>query len=154
MGEHFRNGIREEEMERRTFIRWGLFGLGGSIVAPRIALAAATEQAMAGGVYHTRDAPGRWTKEVTAHVPDIKVNKDEDGVVVRVLTKHPMDGYRHYIVKHMILDKDFRFVAENRFNPLEDEDAISYFPVARYGGPVYVLSVCNQHDTWMEMAEI
>lgn len=30
----------------------------------------------------------------------------------------------------------------------------SEFVLEQYSGPVYVLSTCNQHDSWLNMAEI
>lgn len=141
-------------MERRAFIRLGFLGLGSSVFAPHIALARVSEQQMAGGVYYTREAPGRWNKKVTSHLPNIEVEKTEGKVILRVLTRHTMDDYEHYIVKHMILDKEFRFLEEKMFNPLQDKEPLSEFALGQYSGPIYALSVCNQHDTWLNTAEI
>ena len=65
-----------------------------------------------------------------------------------------MEEYDHYIVKHIVLDKDFRFVDEKRFDPLQDKEPLSEFALGEYSGQIYVLSVCNQHDTWLNFAEV
>ncbi len=141
-------------MDRRHFIRVGLAGIGGAIVAPKTVLASAADSPMAGGLYYTEDAPGRWSKKVLSHLPNIEVDKQEEGTVIRVLTRHTMEEYDHYIVKHIVLDKDFRFVDENMFNPMQDKEPLSEFSLGGYIGPVHVLSVCNQHDTWLNVVEI
>jgi len=141
-------------MDRRHFIRFGFAGMGGLVVAPRLVLAGAADSPMAGGVYHTADAPGRWSKKVLSHLPNIEVAKQADATTLQVFTRHTIEGYQHYIVKHMVLDKDFRFVAEYMFDPLKEKEARSEFSLAGYTGPIYVLSVCNQHDTWLNVAEI
>jgi len=141
-------------MDRRDFIRFGMAGVGGAVVAPTLAFAGAAESPMAGGVYHTADAPGRWSKKVLSHLPNIKVAKQEQGTTIQVLTRHTFEEYDHYIIKHMVLDKDFGFVAENFFNPLKDKEPLSEFSLGSYQGTIYVLSVCNVHDTWMNVAEV
>lgn len=141
-------------MQRRTFFRLGFVGLGSSLVVPRIALAGISERTMAGGVYYTKDAPGRWNKKVTSHLPNIEVDKTGNDAIVRVLTRHTMDDYEHYIVKHMLLDRDFQFLDEKMFNPLKDKEPLSEFSLGQYSGPIYALSVCNQHDSWLDVAEI
>jgi superoxide reductase len=141
-------------MDRRHFIRFGITGLGGLVVAPRLVLAGAADSPMAGGVYHTAEAPGRWSKKVLSHLPNIEVAKQAQAATVEVFTRHPIEGYEHYIVKHMVLDKDFQFVAEHMFDPLKEQEARSQFSLGDYSGMIYVLSVCNQHDTWLNVAEV
>ena len=141
-------------MDRRNFIQLGFAGIGSTLVAPRIVLASASEQSMAGGVYYTADAPGRWSKKVTTHFPNVEVQKGQDGAIIRVETRHAIDGYDHYIVKHIALDKDFNFITEHMFDPLKDKAAISELSLGQYSGPVHVLSVCNKHDTWMNVTEV
>jgi superoxide reductase len=141
-------------MDRRNFIHLGLAGIGSTIVAPRLAIASASEQSMAGGVYYTAEVPGRWSKKVSTHLPNVEVQKGQDGAIIRVETRHSIDGYDHYIVKHMALDKDFNFITEYMFNPLEEKAAISELSLGTYSGPVHVLSVCNIHDTWMNVTEV
>ena len=141
-------------MDRRHFIRFGLAGIGTAMVAPRSVLASAAESSMAGGVYYTADAPGRWSNKVLSHLPNIEIEKQQQAATVRVLTRHTMEQYDHYIVKHIVLDKDFRFVAEKMFNPLQDKEPLSEFALGEYSGRIHVLSVCNRHDTWMNIAEV
>lgn len=140
-------------MDRRNFIRFGLVGGTATLIAPKIILAAAPGP-MAGGIYYTRDAPGRWNKKVSSHLPNIEVEKQAGGAKIRVLTRHTMDDYEHYIVKHMVLDGNYRFIDEKMFAPGKDMEPASEFVLEQYSGPVYVLSTCNQHDSWLNMAEI
>ena len=140
-------------MDRRKFIQLGLAGGASTLIAPKIVLAA-TPDPMAGGVYHTTDAPGRWNKKVASHLPNIEVEKQENGAKIRIVTRHGMDDYEHYIIKHMILDGNYRFIDERLFTPGKDKEPISEFTLEGYSGPVYALSACNQHDTWLNMAEI
>ncbi len=145
----------EVAVDRRNFIQLGFAGIGSTFVAPGLVLAYTSEQqSMAGGVYYTADAPGRWGKKVQLHFPNIELEKGQDGAKIHVQTRHTFDGYDHYIIKHTVLDKDFNFIAENMFNPLQDKEPVSEFSLGKYSGPVYVLSVCNKHDTWMNIAEI
>jgi len=104
---------------------------------------------MAGGLYYTKDAPGRWSKKAAGHLPTIEVT----GKSIKVITPHSMNDYEHYIVKHIILDKDFKFVAETMFKPGKDSAAISEYTLET-SGPIHVLSVCNKHDTWMSIAKV
>jgi superoxide reductase len=141
-------------MDRRGFIRLGIAGVGTAIAAPRLVLAGVADSPMAGGIYHTADAPGRWSGKAGSHLPIIEVAKQAQGATIEVVTPHPVDGYRHYIVKHLVLDKDFRFVAEHMFDPMQEPVVRSEFSLGAYSGAIYVLSVCNQHDSWLNMAEI
>jgi superoxide reductase len=141
-------------MNRRRFIGFGVAGVGGAVLAAKPALAGVNESSMAGGVYYTAEAPGRWSKKVLSHLPEVEVVKQEQGAVVRVRTRHLMEKYDHYIIKHVVLDSDYTFVAEKSFNPLEDEEPQSEFVLGDYSGRIYVLSVCNLHDTWMNSAEV
>lgn len=104
---------------------------------------------MAGGVYYTKDAPGRWSKKVGGHLPLIEVS----GKDIEVTAPHGMSGYEHYIVKHMILNAKFEFMDEKMFDPMKDKAPISQFSLD-YSGRIYVLSACNKHDTWLNIADI
>ena len=137
-------------MDRRNFIQLGFASIGSTIVAPRLVIASNGEQAMAGGVYYT----GRWSKKVSTHLPNVEVGKGQDGTIIRVETRHAIDGYDHYIVKHIALDRDFNFITEHMFDPLKDKAAISKLSLGNYSGPVHVLSVCNKHDTWINAMEV
>jgi superoxide reductase len=140
-------------MDRRTFIQAGLIGTGSTLITPKFVLAGQQDK-MAGGLYYTGDAPGRWSKKVQSHLPNIEVEKTPEGAAIQVVTRHTMEKYEHYIIKHILLDKNYRFIAENMFDPLTVKEPISVFKLEQYSGPVYALSVCNKHDTWLNVAEI
>jgi len=150
-------------MDRRKFMRFAFgsaaAGLTAGTLAPTLALAststsAATASKMAGGVYYTRESPGRWAKKIDGHLPHVEVVQKDNGAVVKIVTAHGMDPYAHYIVKHMVLDSDFNFIAEHMFDPTIDKAPISEISVGTYRGIVNVLSVCNKHDTWLSTAEV
>jgi len=140
-------------MDRRSFIRLAVAGSAAGIIAPEIVLAGSkkiSSDPMSGGVFYTKDSPGRWAKKAGPHSPIIQTS----GSTIDVVTSHPMNGYKHYIVKHMLLDKDFNFIDEKVFDPTKDKTAESQFTLKSYSGPIYALSVCNLHDSWLTVAEI
>ena len=139
-------------MDRRNFIRLAVAGSATGIIAPKMVLAGTSD--MAGGLYYTADAPGRWSKKVAGHLPNIDVSRSDAGISLHVVTSHGMTGYEHYIIKHIVLDSDFNFVAEKMFDPMKDKAPISDFDLGKYSGPVHVLSVCNKHDSWLNSAEV
>lgn len=141
-------------MNRRHFIRFGLAGIGGSLVIPQAVLAGSKSASLAGGLYFTKDAPGRWSKKVSGHLPHIAIQKNNAASIIEVSTAHEMKGYEHYIVKHILLDKHYNFLQEHMFNPNKDKTPISKFTLNNYSGTLYALSVCNKHDTWLNVAEI
>ena len=105
---------------------------------------------MAGGVYYTKESPGRWEKKAGLHIPAME--KTENGI--QIATGHPMNAGKHWIVKHMLLDSDFKFIDEKIFNPEKDKAAISSHKLSGQTGVVYALSVCNLHDTWLSYIEV
>lgn len=137
-------------MDRRNFIRLSVAGLATGIVAPQTVLATSSKLPVTGNIFYTKDAPGRWSKKVGGHFPMVELDKG----VIQVSTNHDMNDYNHYIVKHIILDKDYNFLDENMFNPMKDKRAVSEFKLSNYSGPVYALSVCNKHDTWMNVINV
>jgi len=70
-----------------------------------------------------------------------------------VATGHEMDGFTHYIVKHVVLDQNFEFVSEILFDPAVDSP-VSQHDIGGLQGVVYALSVCNKHDTWLDVLEL
>lgn len=140
-------------MDRRNFIRLATAGSAAGLIAPG-ALLAATGHGMAGGVYYTSEAPGRWAKKVSPHLPRIEVARDGAVRSIQVVTAHEMKAHAHYIVKHMLLDRNYRFLDEHLFDPIEDKTAVSEFQLGEYSGPIHVLSVCNKHDTWLNRIEV
>lgn len=142
-------------MDRRSFIRISSVGATVGIIAPQIVLAGSlskkiSKNAMAGGLFYTKESPGRWAKKAGSHSPIIQ--KIDSGV--RVVTGHPMKQGKHWIIKHVLLDSDFKFIAENIFNPNKDKAAISNFSLSGQRGAVYALSVCNLHDSWLTVLEV
>lgn len=140
-------------MDRRDFIRLSAAGVGAGMVAPAMALADSGKQA-AGSIYYTKDAPGRWSDKVATHLPNIEIEKAGGKVAVKIVTAHEMKGYEHYIVKHVLLDQNYKFIDEYLFNPDKDKAAISTFTLHDYSGPIYALSMCNKHDLWLNGTEV
>lgn len=141
-------------MERRDFIRLSLAG-GAAVAVPQRLLAADCAGDMAGGVYYTKENPGRWAEKVGGHLPSLEKSVAADGgVTVKVTTDHAMSGYKHYIVKHQLLDGDFRFLGETMFHPDKDEPVSEYKLPAGYKGKVHALSMCNKHDLWLNGMEV
>jgi superoxide reductase len=73
---------------------------------------------------------------------------------IQVVTGHVMKGHEHYITKHTLLDRNFKFLSEFMFDPMKHKSPKSEFAVNNYTGKVYVLSHCNKHDTWMNSVEL
>lgn len=141
-------------MERRDFIRLSVASAGASLVTPALTLAAGEEQATASrDIYYTKEAPGRWAGKVATHLPTIEITKAEDTTTVKIVTPHEMKGYEHYIVKHVLLDKNYKFIDEHLFDPSKDSVAVSTFTLKNYSGALYALSLCNKHDLWLNSAE-
>ena len=140
-------------MQRRDFIRLSVTSLGAGIIAPQVTWAESTKPVTA-DVFYTKDAPGRWSSKVSTHLPNIEIIKDGGKITVKVITAHEMKGYEHYIVKHVLLDKNYQFINEHLFNPLEEQTPMSTFTLDNYSGTLYVLSLCNKHDLWLNSTEI
>jgi superoxide reductase len=146
-------------MNRRRLIQLGMLGGTASLLAPQGVLGREAGQPlnspMAGGLFYTREAPGRWSKKVASHIPNLEMQPASDGKIdIQVVTRHDFDGYKHYIIKHVLLDKDFRFMMENTFDPMTAKYPESVFTLDAYSGPLYALSVCNKHDTWIDVLEV
>ncbi len=141
-------------MERRSFIKLNALGLGASVMAPTLALAKTVEVAAVSDIYYTKDSPGRWKEKVAGHLPSIGIEKAGNKITVKIVTSHEMKSYEHYIVKHVLLDKNYKFLDEHLFNPEKENSAISTFTLENYSGAIYALSMCNKHDLWLNMANI
>jgi superoxide reductase len=142
-------------MERRSFIRIAIAGATTGIIAPKIVLAGTlnnkiSNNKMAGGLYYTKESPGRWKKKSGSHSPIIE--KTNTGI--QVVTGHPMKLNEHWIVKHILFDKDFNYINQTIFNPAKDKAAISNFTLSGHSGEIYALSVCNLHDSWLSVLEV
>ena len=136
-------------MDRRALLKLSLLGSAG-VILPKVT-SASNMASPAGGLYYTKSAPDRWAKKVGGHFPSVE--KMLDGKI-KVATGHAMDGYKHYIVKHIVLDKDNNFLAENMFDPMKDKVPVSTFDLGTYKGEIKVLSVCNKHDTWVNAIRV
>ena len=138
-------------MDRRELLRSALataIGAAGTLILPRFVLAAepplAPASPLAGSLYYTKEQPGRWKGKAAGHLPVV----ERKGSVLTVRTPHPQDGFKHYIVKHLVLDRDFKIIADTRFNPWRDEP-VSSADVYNRDDVVYAISVCNVHDAWL-----
>ena len=139
-------------MNRRNFMRLGLAG-AGLMTLNATPLLAETKQAEligAGGLFYTKENAGRWAGKIATHLPTIEIEKS----TVKVTTAHEMNGFEHYIVKHVLLDKNYQFLDEHFFNPTTDKVAISTFNLPNYSGTLHVLSLCNKHDLWLNSVEL
>jgi superoxide reductase len=104
----------------------------------------------AGGLFYTKENAGRWAGKIATHLPAVEIEKS----TVKVTTAHEMNGFEHYIVKHVLLDKNYQFLDEHFFNPTIDKIAQSTFNLPNYSGTLHVLSLCNKHDLWLTTVEL
>jgi superoxide reductase len=141
-------------MQRRNFIKWGFAGIGATLITPSWVSAKNVAAAPVSDIYYTKDSPGRWKDKVAGHLPSIGIEKTKGKITVKVVTSHEMKGYEHYIIKHVLLDKNYKFLDEHLFNPEKDKVAISTFTLDQYSGAIYALSMCNKHDLWLNFATI
>jgi superoxide reductase len=151
--------IKGDIVDKRSFIRFGLVGSTVGIIAPKPVFAAAMDSGLAsklaGGVFHTEDAFGRWNKGVAEHhLPSLEKRVSGSMVELHVATNHPMSAYAHYIIKHELLNADFHFMQEHLYNPSSDKAPVAMFDIGTYKGAVYVLTMCNVHDLWLNMIEV
>nr|VFJ49730.1 MAG: superoxide reductase [Candidatus Kentron sp. FW] len=144
-------------MQRRNLIRLALAGAASGVLIPKAVFAGSggnNTNSMAGGVFYTEGTPGRWRGKEKSHLPLIEVEKKSDGISVQITTSHEMKGQEHYITKHILLDRNYDFLAEKMFDPSKDKVAISKFSLGKYSGPIHALSVCNKHDTWLSTKQV
>lgn len=142
-------------MERRDFIRLSIASVGTGIVLPAMALAESDKLLTTpGDIYYTKDAPGRWSDKVATHLPNMAIERTGRNVTVKITTAHEMKGYEHYIVKHVLLDQNYKFINEYMFDPVKEKAAVSTFTLHDYSGSLYALSMCNKHDLWLNAAEV
>ncbi len=104
---------------------------------------------LAGNIYYTKNRPGRWSNILDSHVPEIIENNN----ILEISTLHEMRGYEHYIIKHLVLDNKLNIISEKRFDPSKDAP-VSRHNITGYLDKVYILSVCNQHDTWLNSFDL
>ena len=104
---------------------------------------------LAGSFYYTKKKPGKRINLVQAHSPILEISEN----TLKVFTPHEMKGYDHYIIKHIVLDSRFNIISEKVFDPAT-ETPISKHNIVGYEDKLYVLSVCNHHDTWLDFIKI
>ena len=91
---------------------------------------------------------------MAGHLPSIGIEKAGGKLTVKIVTPHEMKGYEHYIVKHVLLDKNYKFIDEHLFNPEKELTPTSSFVLENYSGTIYALSMCNKHDLWLSSATV
>ncbi len=145
-------------MQRRNFINFfikgSVAGLGATLLTPQWASARMVKPPPVSDIYYTKDSPGRWKEKVAGHLPSIGIEKSGEKITIKIVTSHEMKGYEHYIVKHVLLDKNYKFIDEHLFNPEKDKSATSSFTLEKYSGAIYALSLCNKHDLWLNTATV
>ena len=104
---------------------------------------------LAGSFYYTKHKSGNKENLVQSHSPLLEINEN----TLSVSTPHEMKGYDHYIIKHIVLDKRFNIISEKIFDPSK-EIPISKHNIIGYEDKLYVLSICNNHDTWVDIIKI
>ena len=104
---------------------------------------------LAGSFYYTKDKPGNKESLVKSHSPLLEINEN----TLSVSTPHEMKSYDHYIIKHIVLDNKFNIISEKVFDP-SVETPISEHNIIGYEDNLYVLSICNNHDTWVDIIKI
>ena len=104
---------------------------------------------LAGSFYFTKKKPGNKKNLVQSHSPLLEINNN----TLSVYTPHEMKGYDHYIVKHIVLDNRFNVISEKTFDP-STETPVSKHNISGYEDNLYILSVCNHHDTWLNIIKI
>ena len=104
---------------------------------------------LAGSFYYTKNKPGQKDSVVQSHSPILEIDEN----ILIVFTPHEMKGYDHYIIKHIVLDNRFNKISEKVFDPSK-ETPISKHNIMGYVDMLYVLSVCNHHDTWVDVIKI
>ena len=92
-------------MDRRNFIRFGVAATAGGLIVPSLSLAEGTMSG-AGGIYYTKDKPGRWAAKACGHATLIMLKKTCAETTVEVVTTYEKKQYVHYTIKHMLLNKD------------------------------------------------
>ena len=144
-------------MQRRSFISLAAgisSALGASrVFAPKEILGAGASDILAsnaaGNLFYTKDAPGRWSKKIRAHIPIIEKDSNE----IQVITKHKSVDWDHYNVKHVIYDQNFKYLDEVMFKPDKTKwkkTTYCSFKLDNIPDVFLVMSYCNKHDGWIE----
>ena len=141
-------------MNRRNFIKFSssisLASLTG-LYLPKTAFAETEiiNSSLAGKIFYTENNPGRWSKKIMGHLPSFSKSNN----IVEITTGHEMNGFTHYIVKHMIFNEKFDLINEVFFNP-ETDAPVSNYNIGSLKNKIYALSLCNKHDAWLNSYKI
>ncbi len=134
---------------RRAFLKTSLAVAAGMAVG-RISPVSADSASFPGGIVYTEQNPGKWSKKVAGHLPNVKI----EGNKLTVTTTHGMTD-EHYIVRHTIVSKNGDVLGEKTFSP-SDAEAKSVFElpdvISKYAWDtttLYATSFCNKHDLWV-----
>jgi superoxide reductase len=146
-------------MDKRSFIRLSMAGSAAGIIMPKSVLAAGMDSILqsrlAGGVFYTAEKFGRWNKALADHhLPHLDKQVSGGKAQLQAATSHPMNAWGHYIIKHQLLDAELKFMQEHPYHPEKDKSPMATFDLGSYRGVVYVLTMCNVHDLWMNMIEV
>ncbi len=107
---------------------------------------------LAGKLFYSNDRPGRWKGKEKGHSPLIKIDKMGNDVLIRAAIRHSMNS-EHHITKHMLLDANLNFIQEQYFD-MDFDMPRSRFELNDYKGRVFIVSLCNKHDNWINWADI
>ncbi len=134
---------------RRAFLKSSIAVAAGMAVG-QVSPVSADSVSFPKGVVYTKQNPGKWSKKVGGHLPNVKV----EGNKVTVTTTHGMTD-EHYIVRHTIVSRNGDVLGEKTFSP-SDAEAKSVFELSgarsKYvwdTATLYATSFCNKHDLWV-----
>jgi superoxide reductase len=144
----------EVSMNRRNFIKFSSALSITSITGLYLPNAVFAENdilnsSLAGKIFYTENNPGRWAKKVNGHLPTFF----KENNTLEVTTGHEMNGYKHYIIKHMLFDENFNLVNETMFDP-ENDAPVTTHNISKLKNKIYALSLCNKHDAWLNVLKV
>ena len=138
---------------RRAFLKSSLAVAAGMAVG-HVSPVSADSVSFPEGIVYTSHNPGKWSKKVGGHLPNIKV----EGNKVTVTTTHGMTD-EHYIVRHTIVSGTGDVLGEKTFAP-SDKEAKSVFELPDIDSmyawdttTLHATSFCNKHDLWVSEFE-
>ena len=143
-----------ENKSRRNFLSsfislFSLTMLSSNLVKAEKEFYYIQEGLLAGSFYYTKNKPERCSNVKESHVPLLRLKNN----ILVVSTPHEMKGYNHNIIKHIILNNKFKIFSEKNFDPSK-EVPLSRHTIPGYDCELFILSVCNKHDTWLNLLKI
>jgi superoxide reductase len=127
---------------RRDFLKGSLVLSGAAVLSGKALAQSATK--FPAGLIYTKDDPGRWAGKEGSHAPKATV----DGATVKISNTHTMSE-KHYIVKHVLLTPEGKFLGEKTFFPTDPAAESTYALPAGFKGALWAASFCNIHDLWV-----